>query len=202
MTENTRPEGQNGENSLNTRKKGESIMGSGEKGQKSITRREFVKGAAVGTAGVAAAGALASCGAPTPEVIKETVEVPVEVTKIVEKEVEVPVEVTKIVEVAAGAAEAGPVTLEVFDPFGPVEVTHLYSPRLDTLEGKTIAYTEGTWMVGTAKPLVLELLQNMYPTLKVVDIPQYGDIRDMSDEDVSALVKELGVDAVIVGNAG
>ena len=60
-------------------------MSSEEKEQKRITRREFVKGAAVGAAGVAAAGALASCTtAATPQVIKETVEVPVEVIKEVE----------------------------------------------------------------------------------------------------------------------
>ena len=92
MTENTRPEGLNGENSLDTPKKGETTMSSGEKEQKRLTRREFVKGAAIGTAGAAAAGALAGC-APTPEVIKETVEV----EKVVEKEV--PVEVIKEVEV-------------------------------------------------------------------------------------------------------
>jgi len=54
---------------------------------KKVSRREFVKEAAVGAAGVAAAGALASCApapAPTPEVIEKTVEVPVEVIKEVE----------------------------------------------------------------------------------------------------------------------
>jgi succinate dehydrogenase/fumarate reductase flavoprotein subunit len=71
MTENTRPKDLNGENSLNTPKKGETTMSSTEKEQKRITRREFVKGAAVGAAGVAAAGALASCAqqatpCPTP----------------------------------------------------------------------------------------------------------------------------------------
>jgi len=57
-------------------------MSSEEKEQKRISRREFVKGAAVGAAGVAAAGVLASCAQEaTPQVIKETVEVPVEVIK-------------------------------------------------------------------------------------------------------------------------
>jgi succinate dehydrogenase/fumarate reductase flavoprotein subunit len=89
MTENTRPEDLNRENSLNTSKKGESTMSSDEKEQKRMSRREFVRGAAVGAAGVAAAGVLASCAqeatpCPTPEVIKETVEVPVEVIKEVE----------------------------------------------------------------------------------------------------------------------
>jgi len=42
--------------------------------EKKISRRMFVKGAAAASVGV---GVLASCG-PTPQVIKETVEVPVE----------------------------------------------------------------------------------------------------------------------------
>jgi hypothetical protein len=177
-------------------------MSSVEKEEKRISRRDFAKGAAVVGAGV-----LASCGpTPAPQIIKETVEVPVEVEKIVKETVEVPVEVTKIVEkiveVPAEGCEAGPVTLEVFDPFGPVEVTQLFAPRLDTLEGKTIAYAEGTWMVGTAKPLVLELLQNQFPTLEVVDIPDYTDIMAMPDDQVAGMLKDKGLDAVIVGNAG
>jgi len=112
-------------------------MSSAKKEQKRITRREFVKGAAVGAA-AAGAGALASCAMPTPQVITETVEVPVEVTREVEKIVEV----EKVVEVPAGA---GPVTLEVYDPTGAFEVTNLFSPRLDTLEGKTICEVGHSW---------------------------------------------------------
>jgi len=63
-------------------------MSSGEKEEKRISRRDFVRGAAVGAAGVAAASVLTGCAqeapASTPEVIKETVEVPVEVIKEVE----------------------------------------------------------------------------------------------------------------------
>ena len=60
-------------------------MSSGEKEEKRISRRDFVRGAAVGAAGVAAASVLAGCAnEATPEVIKETVEVPVEVVKEVE----------------------------------------------------------------------------------------------------------------------
>lgn len=61
MMEDKKLEGLHKENSLNTSKKGESTMSSDEKEQKRITRREFVKGAAVGAAGLAAAGVLASC---------------------------------------------------------------------------------------------------------------------------------------------
>ncbi len=165
-------------------------MSSPEKDVK-VTRRRFVKRAAAGTAAAVGAGLLAGC-TQTPQIVKETVQVPVEVIK----------EVTVAAPAAAEGQAGGPVTLEVFDPFGPAEVTALFAPRLDTLEGKTIAYAEGTWMVGTAKPLVLGLLQQMYPTLKVVDIPQYGEIQNMKPDALAAMLKEKNLDAVIVGNAG
>jgi hypothetical protein len=152
--------------------------------KKTITRKEFMRGGAAALG----AGVLTGCVAPAaaPQIVKETVEVPVE----------------KIVEVPAAAGACGPVVLQVYDPYGPAEVTQLFAPRLDTLEGKTIAYAEGTWMVGTAKPLVLELLQAQYPTVKIVDIPLYTDIMAMTDAQVADMLKEKGVDAVIVGNAG
>jgi len=47
-------------------------MSSGEQEEKRISRRDFVRGAAVGAAGVAAASVLAGCAnEATPEVIKE-----------------------------------------------------------------------------------------------------------------------------------
>jgi peptide/nickel transport system substrate-binding protein len=63
-----------------------------------VTRREFFRLSAAAAAGVLAA----SCAAPTPEIVKETVVVEKEVTKVVEKEKEVTTvvekEVTKVVE--------------------------------------------------------------------------------------------------------
>ena len=62
-----------------------------EKELKRLSRREFVKGAAIGAAGVATGGVLASCATPTPEtvIVKETVQVPKEVIK--EVKIEAPV---------------------------------------------------------------------------------------------------------------
>jgi len=173
-------------------------MSSVEKEQKRITRREFVKGAAVGAA-AAGAGALASCAMPAPQVIKETVEVPVEVTREVEKIVEV----EKVVEVPAGA---GPVTLEVYDPCGAFEVSLLNAPRLDTLEGKTICeLSNRSWEADRTFALIRELLQKQFPTAKFVTYDQFptgtGALTS-EDTKLGELVKAAGCDAVITGNAG
>ena len=147
-------------------------MSSEEKEENRISRRKFVKGAAVAGIGV---GVLAACGSP-PEVVKETVEV----EKIVKETVEVPVEVTKIVEVAAeGAGQAGPVTLEVLDPSGASVVTQVHAPRLDSLEGKTICFVSNDiWQSWRTQPLIGELLQKQYPTVKIIpwtDLPTFSE---------------------------
>jgi predicted secreted protein len=188
-------------------KKEEEKVSPEEKEDKRISRRKFVQGAAVVGAGV-----LVSCASPTPQVVKETVEVPVEVTKLVQEKVEVPVEVTKIVEVAAPAAtaapvEAGPVTLEVLNPMSSIEVTTLFAPRLDTLEGKTICELAMEWQAPRTMPYMREILKNKYPSAKFIgweDMPRIGGLDEAGSELVPVVeaVKASGCDAVIVGNAG
>jgi hypothetical protein len=168
-------------------------MSSEEKEEKRITRREFVRGAAV----VGAAGVLASCGpTPAPQIVKETVEVPVEVTKIVEKIVEVP---------AGEAVEAGPVALEVFDPTGAFEVTELHAARLDTLEGKTICELSNLgWQSIRTMPYLRDVLQKMYPTAKFIPWEELTPTREHMDDldHVEKVLQENECDAAIVGNAG
>jgi ABC-type glycerol-3-phosphate transport system substrate-binding protein len=82
---------------------------------KRITRRQFLRGAAAGAAGVV----LASCATPTAEVVEKetTVEVEVEklVTEIVQETVEVPVEVEVEVEVPVTAVPPEEVTIQIWD---------------------------------------------------------------------------------------
>jgi len=165
--------------------------------EKKISRRMFVKGAAAASVGV---GVLASCG-PTPQVIKETVEVPVE--KIVKETVEVPIEVTRIVEVAAEGApvEAGPVVLEVFDPSGATEVSELHAARLDSLEGKTICeLSNDSWGAAFHFDYLRELLQREYPTATIIPFTEFPT--EIDSDKVADMLVERGCDAVILGNAG
>ncbi|MBI4331193.1 MAG: hypothetical protein HY673_07930 [Chloroflexi bacterium] len=97
-----------------------------------------------------------------------------------------------------------PVTLEVYDPTGAVEVTHIHAPRLADLRGKTICeISNGQWEHDRTFPLIRGLLQKQFPTLKVIDYTQFPTLSATADvTGLEALVKAKGVEGAIVGNAG
>ena len=158
---------------------------------KRLSRKDFVKGAAVGGAGVAAASVLASCApaaTPTPEAAPTCA----------------PAEECAPCPTPAAAGEAGPVTLELFDPTGAIEISELHAPRLDTLEGKTICeVSDGMWEAARMSPLIRELLQKQFPTAKFIPSTEFPvGISQIDIDNIGDLVKAKGCDAVIVGNAG
>jgi hypothetical protein len=102
-------------------------------------------------------------------------------------------------------AAAGPVTLEVYDPTGAIEVTQLFSARLDALEGKTICeVSDALWQDDRTFPAIRELLQNMYPTAKIITYDNFtsGTQQISGAEGIGEELKAAGCDAAIVGNAG
>lgn len=104
---------------------------------------------------------LAGCGpAPTPQIVKQTVQVPVEVTKIVEKTVEVP-------------APAKAQEWELVNPEGvvqfkkPVEL----SPRPNSLEGLTIGLrANGKHNSDLFLARIAELLEKQVKGVKVIKL--------------------------------
>jgi hypothetical protein len=97
------------------------------------------------------------------------------------------------------------VILDIHNPGGAVETTVLHAPRLDTLEGKTICeLAYGAWGYETIFPVIRELLQKQFPTLKIIPytetISQRSELEDLNK--VRKVVKEKGCDAIIVGMAG
>ena len=155
---------------------------------KKLSRKDFVKGAAV----VAGAGALASCAPAATPVPEAAPTCP-------------PAEECPPCPTPAAAAEAGPVTLELFDPTGAFEITQLFSARLDTLEGKTICMlTNHSWEADRMFPLIRELLQDQFPTATIIPYSEFPTLSTVEKEAVAiaAQIKEAGCDAAIVGNAG
>jgi acetylornithine/succinyldiaminopimelate/putrescine aminotransferase len=96
--------------------------------------------------------------------------------------------------------QGGAVTLEVHDPTGSVEVTVTFARRLDTLAGKTIAQVGNSWEGHRVHPLIKELLEKMYPTVKIIPHTEMPDYTD--PERLAKAVRQKKCDAVIFGNAG
>ena len=190
MTEEKKSKGQNGENSLNSPKKGGRIMSTDEKEQKSITRREFVKGAAVGAAAAVGAGVLASCATPTPEVI--------EVTKEVIKEVPGPTVIQEVIkEVSVPVPEAN-WEWELVNPTGSVDVEPMkLAPRITTLENKTVLLRfNGKPNADTFIIRLKELLTEAVPSAKVEMLRQSVLEAEPSNEAIVALKPDIFIAAV------
>ncbi len=105
---------------------------------------------------------------------------------------------------AQTASAQTPVSIEVFDPGGAFEVTQLFSKRLDTLDGKKIGMIMGSpvWEADRTHPLIASLLQKQFPTLKIVAYTDLPRTNTNDPDSVAKVVKDMGLDAVIVGNAG
>ena len=83
------------------------------------------------------------------------------------------------------------------------------APRLDTLEGKTIALVGGSFMASTTHPELKKCILERYPTATVYTLQEVGSGGPYSVFGQSAQTKafqkklrDLGVDAVISGNCG
>jgi hypothetical protein len=100
---------------------------------------------------------------------------------------------------------------KVLSPVGAGTVKMItQSPRLDTLDGKTIAVVGGSFMAYITHPEIKRLILARYPTAKVLLLneigaagpwPGPGVVRREKDE-FQRCLKEYGVQAVISGNGG
>lgn len=84
------------------------------------------------------------------------------------------------------------------------------APRLETLNGKTIAVVGVSFMTAVTHPEIKRLILENYPSARVIlmdeigiagPYPAPGVIRK-SKEDFQARLRQMGVDAVISGNGG
>lgn len=93
--------------------------------------------------------------------------------------------------------------LEFYDPSGVLEVTQPFAPRLASLEGKRIGFVSNEqWQAYRMLPLLKEMLEQDFPGVDVLPIDAYpqGNVL-IGNEETARLVKQSGVDAIIVGNA-
>ena len=103
-------------------------------------------------------------------------------------------------------AKTSAVELSVYDPTGSIEITQTFAPRLDTLEGKTIAFvSDDAWEDARTFALMQDMFAEKYPNVNIITQDNFihgiGMITEANNGLPEAML-EKGVDAVIVGNAG
>ena len=120
-----------------------------------------------------------------------------------EASVEAPAETS-----AKTSAEAG---YAVVSPVGQSSVELIdQAPRLETLDGKTIAVVGVSFMTSVTHPEIKRLILENYPTARVILTDEIGicgpypapGVRRKSKEEFQQKLRELKVDAVISGNGG
>ena len=95
------------------------------------------------------------------------------------------------------------IRLEFHDPSGALEVTQAHAPRLATLEGKRIGFVSNEqWQAFRMLPMLKEMLEGDFPGIEVLPVDAFPQGNALiGTEETAALVKQSGVDAVIVANA-
>ena len=95
------------------------------------------------------------------------------------------------------------VQLEFYDPFGALEITQPHAPRLNGIAGKKIGIvTNEQWQAYRTLPLIKSLFEQDFPGVEILPIDAYPHGNALIGEEKTAMmVKDSGVDAVIIGNA-
>lgn len=98
------------------------------------------------------------------------------------------------------------IKLKVYDPSGNVEITSTFADRLDTIDGKTIAFVgNGMWEEDRTFALLQEEMEKNYQNVTIIgpeNFPRHSDDLTVNKNGLPEKMQELGVDAVVVGNAG
>lgn len=96
--------------------------------------------------------------------------------------------------------------LTVYDPSGSTEITQTFAPRLDSLEGKTIAIIgNGMWQEPRTSQVIEDAIHTKYPTATVIppdQFPRHTDNLTKANNGIPEQLESLGADAAIIGNAG
>lgn len=95
------------------------------------------------------------------------------------------------------------IKLEFHDPSGGIEVTRPHAARLASLAGKRIGVVSNEqWQAFRTLPLVKQLFEQDFPDSEVLAIDTFPQGNALIGEaETARLVKQSGVDAVIIGNA-
>ena len=95
------------------------------------------------------------------------------------------------------------IKLEFYDPSGTMEAAKPHAPRLATLEGKRIGFlSNDQWQAHRMLPMVKNWLEKDFAGVEVLPLDAFPQGTEfISTDETADLVKQSGVDAVIIGNA-
>ena len=90
-----------------------------------------------------------------------------------------------------------------FDPTGYTEVSQPHAPRPATLEGKRIGFlTNEQWQAYFALPALKSQIEADFPGAEVLAVDAFPKGNgEIGSDRTAALLKDSGIDAVIIGNA-
>ena len=93
--------------------------------------------------------------------------------------------------------------LEFYNPSGTIEIAQPHARRLASLKGKRIGIvSDAQWQAHRMLPMIKTMLEEDFPGTEVLPLDAFpqGSAFIGTDE-TATLVKQSGVDAVIIGNA-
>ncbi|MEE9911588.1 MAG: hypothetical protein K4571_07675 [Deltaproteobacteria bacterium] len=95
------------------------------------------------------------------------------------------------------------IKMEFYNPSGNIDVTEPHAPRLDSLAGKRIALlSNDQWQAYRTLPLLKTLLKEDFANCDVLPPETFPQgITAIAREETATLLKDRGVDAVVIGNA-
>jgi hypothetical protein len=184
-----------------------------------LSRREFLKDAGIcaGCAAIGGAALLSGCAKTTTETVTNTVTGAGKTSTVTAAGTNTTMTIT-----ATGAATTKTVTatlpgttvtataaapaasISLVNPEAGYNVEFLFAPRLDTLNGKTVAFhacAPTKWQPHRIFPYVADKLIAKYPTMKVIPLTEFTVGAGIDNPAVAKAAKDKGAHAVINGFA-
>lgn len=95
------------------------------------------------------------------------------------------------------------IKLEFYDPSGTTEIAQSHAPRLASLDGKRIGFVSNDqWQAYRMLPTIKAWLEEDFPEIETLPLDAFPQGTSfIGTEETAKLVKQSGVDAVIIGNA-
>jgi hypothetical protein len=95
------------------------------------------------------------------------------------------------------------IELEFYDPTGATDTARSFAQRLQSLKGKRIGIVSNDqWQSHRMLPMIKTMLEADFPDSEVLPIDTFPrGTSFIGTQETARLVKESGVDAVVIGNA-